>query len=387
MKIKDMLQEMVKRDSSDIYITAELPPMFRTEGVTEPWGDTKLSPEDTIALANEVMSEKQRAEFENTREMNLAIFEPDLGRFRVNIFYQRGNVGMVLRQIKIDIKSIDDLKLPSTLKDIIMTKRGLVLMVGGTGSGKSTSLAAMIDHRNSTSSGHIISIEDPIEFVHNHKKSVITQREVGFDTISFADALKNTLRQAPDVILIGEIRDIETMESAITFAETGHLCLGTLHANNANQAIERVINFFPAERHQQIYLLLSLNLRSIISQRLVPTVDGKRAAAIEILLDTPRVKDLILKQEIGTLKEAMQEGVQEGMQTFDQCLYNFYKAGTISYENAIANADSANDLRLRIKMDSAGKNGEKTEGEAKGEGENDDKKEPAFKIKKEDPYA
>ncbi len=387
MKIKDMLQEMVKRDSSDIYITAELPPMFRTEGVTEPWGDTKLSPEDTIALANEVMSEKQRAEFENTREMNLAIFEPDLGRFRVNIFYQRGNVGMVLRQIKIDIKSIDDLKLPSTLKDIIMTKRGLVLMVGGTGSGKSTSLAAMIDHRNSTSSGHIISIEDPIEFVHNHKKSVITQREVGFDTISFADALKNTLRQAPDVILIGEIRDIETMESAITFAETGHLCLGTLHANNANQAIERVINFFPAERHQQIYLLLSLNLRSIISQRLVPTVDGKRAAAIEILLDTPRVKDLILKQEIGTLKEAMQEGVQEGMQTFDQCLYNFYKAGTISYENAIANADSANDLRLRIKMDSAGKNGEEGEGEAKGEGENDDKKEPAFKIKKEDPYA
>lgn len=382
MKIKELLQEMVKRDSSDIYITAELPPMYRTEGTTEPRGEKKLSPEESKALAYEVMSEKQRAAFENSREMNLAVYEPELGRFRVNIFYQRGNVGMVIRQIKIDIKTVDELKLPSTLKDIIMTKTGLVLVVGGTGSGKSTSLAAMIDYRNTNSSGHIISIEDPIEFVHKHKKSVITQREIGFDTMSFADALKNTLRQAPDVILIGEIRDVETMESAITFAETGHLCLCTLHANNANQAIERVINFFPAERHAQIYLLLSLNLRSIISQRLVPTVDGKRAASIEILLDTPRVKDLILKREIGTLKEAMAGGVQEGMQTFDQNLFDLYKAGTISYDNCIIYADSANDLRLKIKMDSIGK-----EGKQDGEKEKSKAKEPAFKMKKEDPYA
>ncbi|RMF95587.1 MAG: PilT/PilU family type 4a pilus ATPase [Candidatus Schekmanbacteria bacterium] len=383
MKIKELLQEMIKRDSSDIYITADLPPMYRTEGVTEPFGDTKLTPEDTLALANEVMSEQQRAEFENTREMNLAIYEPELGRFRVNIFYQRGNVGMVIRQIKLDIKTIDDLKLPPILKDIIMSKRGLVLVVGGTGSGKSTSLAAMIDYRNSNAPGHIISIEDPIEFVHQHKKSVITQREVGFDTLSFSHALKNTLRQAPDVILIGEIRDVETMESAIAFAETGHLCLGTLHANNANQAIERVINFFPSERHDQIYLLLSLNLRAIISQRLVPTVDNKRVAAIEILLDTPRVKDLILKKEISTLKEAMAAGRQEGMQTFDQNLYEYYKAGIISYENAIAYADSANDLRLRIKMDSVGE-GEAAEGEGK---EKEKPKEPAFKIKKDDPFS
>lgn len=383
MKIKELLQEMIKRDSSDIYITADLPPMYRTEGITEPFGDTKLTAEDTLALANEVMSEQQRAEFENTREMNLAIYEPELGRFRVNIFYQRGNVGMVIRQIKLDIKTIDDLKLPPILKDIIMSKRGLVLVVGGTGSGKSTSLAAMIDYRNSNAPGHIISIEDPIEFVHQHKKSVITQREVGFDTLSFSHALKNTLRQAPDVILIGEIRDVETMESAIAFAETGHLCLGTLHANNANQAIERVINFFPSERHDQIYLLLSLNLRAIISQRLVPTVDNKRVAAIEILLDTPRVKDLILKKEISTLKEAMAAGRQEGMQTFDQNLYEYYKAGIISYENAIAYADSANDLRLRIKMDSVGE-GEAAEGEGK---EKEKPKEPAFKIKKDDPFS
>ena len=251
----------------------------------------------------------------------------------------------------------------------------MVLVVGGTGSGKSTSLAAMIDHRNSNSSGHIISIEDPIEFVHHHKKSVITQREVGFDTHSFANALKNTLRQAPDVILIGEIRDTETMESAITFAETGHLCLGTLHANNANQSIERVLNFFPTERHSQIYLLLSLNLKAIISQRLIPTVDGKRAAAIEVLLDTSRVKDLILKGEVGILKEVMAEGTQEGMQTFDQALYNLYKAERITYDNAIAYADSANDLRLRIKMDEiSDKKDEKKE------------KEPSFKIKSQDPY-
>ena len=375
MEIEDLLKEMIRRDSSDIYITAELPPMYRTEGVTEPWGTEKFSPEETEEIAFSVMNEGQKGEFLDLKEMNLALYYPELGRFRVNIFVQRGNVGLVIRQIKLDIKTIDDLKLPSILKDIIMAKRGMVLVVGGTGSGKSTSLAAMIDHRNSNSTGHIISIEDPIEFVHQHKKSVITQREVGFDTHSFGDALKNTLRQAPDVILIGEIRDTETMESAITFAETGHLCLGTLHANNANQAIERVLNFFPSDRHPQIYLLLSLNLKAIISQRLVPTVDGKRDAAIEVLLDTARVKDLILKGEIGLLKEVMAEGTQEGMQTFDQALFSLYKAGRINYDNAIAYADSANDLRLKIKMDEISE-------------KKDEKKDeqPAFKIKSEDPF-
>jgi len=375
MTIQDLVREMVKRDSSDIYITAELPSMYRTEGVTEPFGNDKFTPEQTKELAYSTMNDWQKKEFEETKEMNLALFFPELGRFRVNIFVQRGNVGIVIRQIKLDIKTVDQLGLPPILKDIIMAKRGMVLVVGGTGSGKSTSLAAMIDHRNSNSSGHIISIEDPIEFVHRHKKSVITQREVGFDTHSFANALKNTLRQAPDVILIGEIRDTETMESAITFAETGHLCLGTLHANNANQSIERVLNFFPTERHSQIYLLLSLNLKAIISQRLIPTVDGKRAAAIEVLLDTSRVKDLILKGEVGILKEVMAEGTQEGMQTFDQALYNLYKAERITYDNAIAYADSANDLRLRIKMDEiSDKKDEKKE------------KEPSFKIKSQDPY-
>jgi len=382
MKIKELLEEMIRRDSSDIYITAELPPMYRTEGITERWGDQELTFDDTKDLAYETMSDRQIAEFEVSKEMNLALYYPELGRFRVNIFYQRGNVGMVIRQIKLEIKTIDDLKLPSILKEIIMTKRGLVLVVGATGSGKSTTLAAMIEHRNANSPGHIISIEDPIEFVHPHKKSVITQREVGFDTHSFGDALRNTLRQAPDVILIGEIRDVETMEAAITFAETGHLCLGTLHANNANQAIERVINFFPIERHPQVYLLLSLNIRAIVSQRLIPTIDGKRAAAMEVLLDTARIKDLILKEEIGTLKETMAGGNQEGMQTFDQSIFTLFKEGKISYENAIAYADSANDLRLRIKMDSISQDQEGQEPQKPGE-----RREPAFRIKKDDPYS
>jgi twitching motility protein PilU len=354
MVIKELLQEMVRTDASDIYITAELPPIYRNEGINTPYGTKKFDSEDTRILAESVMNEKQKKEFYEKMEMNLALYYPELGRFRVNIFFQRKNIGMVIRQIKINIKTIDDLKLPQIFKEIIMTKRGLVLVVGATGSGKSTTLAAMIDYRNSNNSGHIITVEDPVEFVHPHKKSVITQREVGLDTLSFGDALKNTLRQAPDVILVGEIRDTETMESAITFAETGHLCLGTLHANNANQAIERVINFFPAERHDQIYLLLSLNLRSIISQRLVPATDGKRVASFEILLDTPRVKDLILKKEIGLLKDTMSRGVQEGMLTFDQCLFNLYKDNKISYENALAYADSANDLRLRIKTEGLG---------------------------------
>ncbi|HHT9136302.1 MAG TPA: PilT/PilU family type 4a pilus ATPase [Candidatus Wunengus sp. YC60] len=351
MDIKELLQEMVRLDASDIYITVGLPPIYRKEGINTPFGTKNLTTDDTRLLAENCMSEKQRKDFYEKMEMNLALYYPELGRFRVNIFFQQRNIGIVIRQIKISIKTIDDLHLPQIFKDIAMTKRGLALVVGATGSGKSTTLAAMIDYRNTNDSGHIITVEDPIEFVHQHKKSVITQREVGLDTLSFGDALKNTLRQAPDVILVGEIRDTETMESAITFAETGHLCLGTLHANNANQAIERVINFFPSERHEQIYLLLSLNLRSIVSQRLVPAKDGKRVASFEVLLDTPRVKDLIFKKEIGLLKETMSKGTQEGMLTFDQSLFNLYKEGKISYENAIAYADSANDLRLRTKTE------------------------------------
>ncbi len=351
---------MVEKAASDIYITVGVAPTFRVEGKTEPIPGEALKPEDTERIAFSIMNEKQKAIFLNDKEMNLALFYADLGRFRVNIFYQRGSIGLVIRQIKIEIQSLDDLGLPSVLKDISMTKRGLVILVGATGSGKSTTLAAMIDHRNSSSSGHIITVEDPVEFVHTHKRSIVTQREVGIDTNSFDEALKNTLRQAPDVILLGEIRDTETMEAAITFAETGHLCLATLHANNANQSIERIINFFPAERHEQIYLLLSLNLRSIISQRLIPAIDDKRVAALEILMDTPRIKDLILKKEIDLLKEAMKQGEQEGMQTFDQAIYNFYMQGTIGYETAIAYADSANDLRLRIKFDTPGQE-EKTE--------------------------
>jgi twitching motility protein PilU len=351
--LKGLMQYMVDNDASDIYLTEGLPPMFRIEGVVSRYGDKILSAEDTEAIAISIMNERQKRTFEQEHEMNLALYYPELGRFRVNIFLQRGNVGIVLRQIKINIKTIDDWGLPPILKDIAMAKRGLVLVVGATGSGKSTTLAAMIDHRNENQQGHIITVEDPIEFVHAHKKSVVTQREVGFDTNSFYNALKNTLRQAPDVILIGEVRDTETMEDAVVFAETGHLALGTLHANNANQALERILNFFPIERHLQIYMQLSLNLKAIISQRLIPSIEGKRVAAIEILLDTPRVKDLILKGEIGLLKETMALGYQEGMQTFDDHIYDLYAAGRIDYDNALAYADSPNDLRLRIKVSGA----------------------------------
>lgn len=367
--ILEYLEYMVEKDASDIYITAGLQAMFRVQGSNQPYDEPHLTPEDTERLAVSVMNEKQRDIFAREFEMNLALYYPDLGRFRVNIFRQRGYAGMVIRQIKTEIKSIDEMGLPQIFKEIVMTKRGLVLVVGGTGSGKSTTLASMIDYRNSSQRGHIITIEDPVEYVHPHKLSVVTQREVGFDTHSFAAALKNTLRQAPDVILIGEIRDTETMEDAITFAETGHLALGTLHANNANQAIERIINFFPIERHIQIYMQLSLNLKSIVSQRLVPTVDKKRVAAIEILLDSPRIKDLILRAEIGLIKETMAASYNEGMQTFDQHIFDLYKAGRVDYENAIINADSPNDLRLRIKMEGLSK-----EGVA-------EKKESSFKLK------
>ncbi len=351
MTVKDLLLVMVKANASDMYLTVDSPPMFRVEGVTKPYGEAKLSSHQTEEIAMSLMNERQKAAFSEHMEMNIGVYYPEIGRFRVNFYRQKGFVGIVFRQIKIDIDTIDDLSLPPILKDISLTKRGLVLCVGGTGTGKSTTLAAMIEERNRNTPGHIITIEDPIEFVFPHKKCIVSQREVGIDTISYTDALKNTLRQAPDVIMIGEIRDKETMESAVAFSETGHLCFSTLHANNANQAIERIMNFFPPEKHDQLYFQLSLNVRAIISQRLIPTVDNKRAAAIEILLDTPRVKDLIMKKRIELIKEAMAEGTKEGMQSFDQAIYNLFKAGRISYENSIAYADSANDMRLKIKMD------------------------------------
>ena len=350
VNIQNFFKTMVDTEASDLYLTVAKPPMYRVSGRIQEGGEHRFSPEELEQIAQSIMNEKQRGEFAATMEMNLAMSLPSVSRFRVNIFQQRGSVGMVIRRIKADVSSLDELGLPSVLKDIVMTKRGLVLVVGATGSGKSTSLAAMIDHRNASEAGHIITIEDPIEFVHRHKQSIVTQREVGFDTHTFQSALKNTLRQAPDVILIGEIRDTETMEAAITFAETGHLCLGTLHSNNANQAIERIMNFFPIERHAQIYLQLSLNLRSIVSQRLVSSLDGKRVAALEVLMDTPRIKDLIKKGETDILKEAMEQGIQEGCQTFDQALFALYRDEKISLDQALINADSANNLRLKIKL-------------------------------------
>ena len=350
INIQEFFQRMVDLEASDLYLTVARPPMYRVDGKIQPGGEYAFTPEDLHELAQSMLNDKQRLEFAETREMNMAMALAEVARFRVNMFQQRGSVGMVIRRIKADVMSISEMGLPTILQDIVMTKRGLVLVVGATGSGKSTSLAAMIDHRNANEPGHIITIEDPIEFVHRHKQSVVTQREVGFDTLSFQAALKNTLRQAPDVILIGEIRDTETMEAAIAFAETGHLCLGTLHSNNANQAIERIMNFFPRERHAQIYLQLSLNLRAIISQRLIRSLDGRRVAALEILMDTPRLKDLIKKAEVDALKEGMEQGIQEGCQTFDQALFNLYKDGKISLEQALINADSANNLRLKIKL-------------------------------------
>lgn len=386
MEIRELLKMMVDREGSDLYLTVDAPPIYRIHGMTHPTADPPFTNEQLEALALALMRGPQRSEFEEKMEMNLALYYKDLGRFRVNVFRQRGNVGLVFRHIKAEIQSVEQLGLPPIIKDLAMTKRGLILVVGATGSGKSTTLAAMIDHRNAVSPGHIISVEDPIEFVHPHKKCLITQREVGFDTLSFHNALKNTLRQAPDVILIGEIRDTETMEAAITFAETGHLCLGTLHSNNANQAIERIMNFFPVERHQQIYLQLSLNLRAILSQRLVPSLDGRRAPAIEILLDTPRIKDLIKKSEIDTLKEAMEQGVEEGCQTFDYVLFTLYKEGKISLEQALINADSANNLRLKIKLEGVRTGDEQLSKllEADHKDKSRDRK-PAFQIVGNDP--
>ena len=350
LDIKKLLSLMVEHDASDLYVTVDSPPSYRVNGTVRPAGNRCLEPEETVQLAHSIMSEKQQREFEENNEQNLALYYSSLGRFRVNVFRQRACVGMVIRQIKSTIPTLEELRLPAILKDVSMTKRGLVLVVGATGSGKSTSLAAIIDHRNANQAGHIVTIEDPIEFVHVHKKSIVTQREIGVDTGSYQAALKNALRQAPDVVLIGEIRDTETMQAAITFAETGHLCLATLHSNNANQAMERIMNFFPPERHKQIYLQLSLNLRAILSQRLVKTVEGSRVAAVEILLGSPRIKDLIHKGEIAEIKEAMEKSSTIGMQTFDHHLFELYKANTISLDEAIRNADSANNLRLRIKL-------------------------------------
>ena len=347
--VRLLLKEMVDRGGSDLYVTAESPAVVRIEGTNHVLPGEPLAPTEVEALANSLMTERQRAVFEEQMEMNVGITSSRLGRFRVNVFRQRGSVGIVVRQIKTKIPTIDELGLPSILKEIGLTKRGLVLVTGATGSGKSTTLAAMIDHRNATTPGHIITVEDPIEFIHEHKLCLITQREIGFDTHSYENALKNTLRQAPDVILIGEVRDRETMEAAITFADTGHLCLATLHSNNANQAIERIMNFFPIERHAEIYLQLSMNLRAIVSQRLVPGVDGKRVAALEILIDTPYVRDLIKKGEVDTIKEAMERSTLEGGQTFDQALFQLYKEGRINAEQALANADSANNLRIQMK--------------------------------------
>jgi twitching motility protein PilU len=354
INLRELLEEMVRQDASDLYITVDSPPMYRVEGVTFPWGERKYSPEETETMSMSLMSETQKRYFNRRWEMNLSISYPNLGRFRVNILRQRGYFGLVFRHIKIYIKTIDELGLPQIFKELSMVKRGLVLVAGRTGSGKSTTLAALIDYRNSNDTGHIVTVEDPIEFVHSHKMSIISQREIGIDTHGYASALKHTLRQAPDVILIGEIRDVETMEAAIDYAETGHLCLSTIHANNANQAIERIMNFFLSERHRQIYLQLSLNLKSIISQRLIPNVDGTRVAAVEILLDTPRVKDLIHKGQVDLLKETMAQGTVEGMQTFDQSLFDLYRQGIIDFDTAVGYADSANDLRLRIKMEEVG---------------------------------
>jgi twitching motility protein PilU len=351
MEFKDYLKILAIYDgSSDIYLSAGAPPCAKFHGLLKPLEKKVLTSDDIKEIAYSIMNEGQIAEFEHKPEMNLAISKPDIGRFRVNIFKQRSTVSMVIRNIKTTIPNMDSLDLPLILKEVVLSKHGLILFVGATGSGKSTSLAALIDHRNQNSAGHIITIEDPIEYLHPHKKSIVNQREVGVDTDCYEDALKNALRQAPDVILIGEIRDRSTMEHALAFAETGHLCLSTLHANNTNQALDRIVNFFPEDRRPQLLLDLSLNLRAFISQRLVPTVDGKRIAAIEILLGTPLVRELIHRGEIHAIREIMEKSENLGMQTFDNALYKLYATGHISVEEALRNADSPNNLRLKINL-------------------------------------
>lgn len=358
MEFEKLLRLMVEKGGSDLFITAGVPPSMKVNGKILPVNKTPMSPEMTRETVHGVMNEQQRREFTENHECNFAISARGIGRFRVSAFYQRNLAGMVLRRIETNIPTLEDLKLPDVLKKLALTKRGLVLFVGATGTGKSTSLAAMIGYRNKNSSGHIISIEDPIEFIHQHQNCIVTQREVGIDTDSFEVALKNTLRQAPDVILIGEVRTRETMDHAVAFAETGHLCLATLHANNANQALDRIINFFPSDRHNQVWMDLSLNLKAIVAQQLVPTPDGKgRRAVIEVLINTPLAADLIRKGEVHELKGLMKRSTDLGMQTFDQALYNLYVQGEITYEDALLHADSSNDLRLMIKL------GSETDGE------------------------
>jgi twitching motility protein PilU len=351
--IQNLLRKLIEKDGSDLFITAGFPPAIKVDGQVHKATDTPLTPQESAVIVRAIMNDRQIREFDATKECNFAISPLGIGRFRVSAFIQQGSAGAVLRTITTEIPTVEELELPPSLKDIVMNKRGLVIIVGGTGSGKSTTLAAMIGHRNAQSRGHIITIEDPVEYVHPHNGCVITQREVGVDTENWHAALKNTLRQAPDVILIGEIRDRETMEYGIQFAETGHLCLATLHANSANQALDRIINFFPEEGRQQILMDLSLNSKAFISQRLIPRESGVgRVAAMEIMLNTPLIADLIFKGEVAQIKEIMAKSTRLGMQTFDQALFALYENGTISYEEALRNADSKNELRLRVKLDS-----------------------------------
>ncbi len=351
--ISDLLRLMVSRNGSDLFLTADFPPAIKVDGKVTKVSPQPLTGQHTLALARAIMNDKQAAEFERHKECNFAVAPGGIGRFRANAFIQQGNVGLVLRTIPQQIPTIESLKLPAVLKDVAMTKRGLVIFVGATGSGKSTSLAALVDYRNENSFGHIITIEDPVEFVHPHKNCIVTQREVGIDTDGWEAALKNTLRQAPDVILMGEIRDRETMEHAVAFAETGHLCVATLHANSTNQALDRIINFFPEERRAQLLMDLSLNLKGMVSQRLLPRQEGKgRVAAVEIMLNTPLIADMIFKGEVGEIKELMKRSRELGMQTFDQSLFDLYEANQVTYEDILRNADSVNDLRLNVKLNS-----------------------------------
>ena len=350
---QNLLKKMVEKEGSDLFITVGFPPAIKVDGTIHKTTDEPLSPEQSAMIVRSIMNDKQIREFDATKECNFAITPQGIGRFRVSAFIQQGYVGAVLRTITTDIPTLDGLELPPILKDVAMNKRGLCIVVGGTGSGKSTTLAAMIDHRNKNSKGHIVSIEDPVEYVHPHEGCVITQREVGVDTDSWHAALKNTLRQAPDVILIGEIRDRETMQYGIQFAETGHLCLATLHANSANQALDRIINFFPEERRQQLLMDMSLNTKAFVSQRLIPRETGiGRVAAMEVMLNSPLIAELIFKGEVGQIKEIMAKSTRLGMQTFDQSLFTLWEDGIISYEEAMRNADSMNELRLRIKLES-----------------------------------
>ncbi|MFN7692421.1 MAG: PilT/PilU family type 4a pilus ATPase [Burkholderiales bacterium] len=351
--INDLLRLMVSRKGSDLFLTADFPPAVKVDGKITKVSPQPLTGQHTVQLARAIMNDKQTAEFERTKECNFAISPQGIGRFRANAFIQQGHVGLVLRTIPAILPTVRSMDLPPILSDLVQTKRGLIILVGGTGSGKSTTLAAMVDHRNETTFGHIITIEDPVEFVHPHKNCIVTQREVGIDTDGWDMALKNTLRQAPDVILMGEIRDRETMDHAVAFAETGHLCMATLHANSANQALDRIINFFPEERRAQLLMDLSLNLKALVSQRLLPRREGKgRVAAVEIMINTPLISELVFKGEVGEIKDVMKRSRELGMQTFDQALFDLYEAGKVTYEDALRNADSVNDLRLNIKLNS-----------------------------------